>query len=378
MSALLPYGRQTIEEDDVVAVAEALRGEFLTTGPMVERFERSLAERCGARHAVAVSSGTAALQAAYFAAGLGPGTELVTTPLTFAATASAALLLGARPVFADIDSQTLTLDPIEVRRKLSPRTRVIAPVDYAGEPADIDALRALARERDILVVEDASHALGARLDGRPVGSLADLTVFSFHPVKHITTGEGGAVLTDSDILARRARDFRNHGIVRDRERLRIDEGDWFYDILEIGQNFRLTDVQCALGVAQLKKLDQFLARRRAIARAYFEAFRDSRRLMLPPARNLDSHAWHIFPIRLVGPNPERRRVFEGLRSSGIGVQVHYVPVTAFAAYRALGYRPEETPRAYDAYQRLISLPLFPGMTDGDIETVISALHTALA
>lgn len=378
MTSLLPYGRQTIEDDDVAAVAEALRSDFLTTGPAVERFERALCERCGAKHAVAVSSGTAALQAAYWAAGLGPGAELVTTPLTFAATASAALLLGARPVFADVDPASLTLDPAEVAKKITPKTRVIAPVDYAGEPAAIDELKAMARSRDILVVEDASHALGASLRGRPVGSLADLTVFSFHPVKHVTTAEGGAVLTDSDRLARRARDYRNHGIVRDRERLRSDEGEWFYDVAEIGQNFRLSDVQCALGLSQLGKLDRFLSRRRALARAYFEALRGDPRILLPPARDLDVHAWHLFPIRLVGENPQRRRVFDRLRSLGLGVQVHYVPVNGFSAYRALGYSPEETPKAWDAYRRLISLPLYPGMTDADFQRVINALHTALS
>lgn len=378
MTSLLPYGRQTIEDDDIAAVAQALRGDFLTTGPSVERFERALCERCGARHAVAVSSGTAALQAAYWAAGLGPGTELVTTPLTFAATASAAVLLGARPTFADIDPATLTIDPAEVAKKITPRTRVIAPVDYAGEPAAIDELRAMARSRDALVVEDACHSLGASLSGRPVGSLADLTVLSFHPVKHVTTAEGGAVLTDSDRLARRARDFRNHGIVRERERLRGDEGDWFYDVAEIGQNFRLSDVQCALGLSQLGKLDQFLARRRALALAYFEALQGDPRVLLPPARSLDAHAWHLFPLRLAGANPQRRQVFDRLRSLGLGVQVHYIPVNGFSAYRALGYSPEETPKAWDAYRRLISLPLFPAMTDDDLKRVINALHTALS
>jgi UDP-4-amino-4,6-dideoxy-N-acetyl-beta-L-altrosamine transaminase len=373
----LPYGRQTIEDDDVRAVAEALRGDLLTTGPMVDRFEAALAERCCVRHAVVVSSGTAALQAAYFACGVGAGTEVITSPLTFAATANAALMLGAAPVFVDIDPRTLTIDPVEVRAALTPCTRVIAPVDYAGEPADLDALRAIAREHKLLMVEDASHALGATLGGRKVGQLADLTVLSFHPVKHVTTCEGGAVLTDEPRLAERARDFRNHGIVRDQRRLGVDEGEWFYDIAEVGLNYRLTDVQCALGLSQLGKLDRFLNRRRELAKAYRRQLAAERRILLPPARDDDAHAWHLFPIRLAGEDPPRRLVFERLRASGVMAQVHYMPVNSFQAYRARGYRPEQTPHALDAYRRLISLPLFPAMQDSDVGRVVQALREAL-
>lgn len=374
----LPYGRQCIEDDDIKAVAEALRGNLLTTGPTVERFEASLARRCGAAFAVVLSSGTASLQAAYFAAGVSEGAEVITSPLTFAATASAAVLLGGRPVFADIDPATLTLDPAAVQRAMSPRTRVVAPVDYAGEPADLDALRAIARGRDIVLIEDACHALGATLNGRPVGTLADMTILSFHPVKHVTTAEGGAVLTDDARFAQRVREFRNHGIVRDPERLGADRGDWFYDIFEIGSNYRLTDIQCALGLSQLGKLDRFLARRRALAKAYRAALAGDERIVLPPARNDDAHAWHLFPIRLAGERPRRREVFDRLRAQGILVQVHYVPVNAFRAYRERGYSPDETPLALEAYERLISLPLFPSMEDSDVDRVVKALAKALA
>ncbi len=373
----LPYGRQWIEEDDVEAVARALRGEFLTTGPTVEAFERALAQRCGARHAVVVSNGTAALHAAYFAVGVGPGDEVVTTPLTFSATANAAAWQGARPVFADVDPRTLLLDPEQARRAITPRTRVLAPVDYAGEPADLDAFRALAREKGLVLLEDAAHSLGATLGGRPVGSLADLTILSFHPVKHITTAEGGAVLTDDDRLAQRLRDFRSHGIVREPARLGRDEGAWYYDIEEIGLNYRLTDMQCALGLSQLGKLDRFLARRRALAAAYRRLLEGEERVVLPASRDDQAHAFHLFPIRLAGPNPQRRLVFERLRAAGVGVQVHYVPVNALTAYRKRGYSPEQTPHALDAYSRLISLPLFPAMQDADVARVVAALKEAL-
>jgi UDP-4-amino-4,6-dideoxy-N-acetyl-beta-L-altrosamine transaminase len=379
MTTLLPYGKQSIDDDDVNAVVEALRDPMITCGRRVESFEAALAKRCGVRHAVVTSSGTTALAAAYFAAGVGSGDEVITTPLTFSATANAAVQLGARIVFADIDPTTLNLSPEETERRLSQRTRVIAAVDYAGEPADLRRLRRLAHARGALLVQDAAHALGATLDGEPVAQLADLTTLSFHPVKHITTAEGGALLTDDARLAERARRFRGHGIVREPH---SDHGPWFYDLPEIGINARLSDIQCALGLSQLGKLDRFLARRRALARRYFEQLSGDERLFLPPARSVDQHAWHIFPVRLAGGTLQvaerRRRAFERLRAAGIGVQVHYVPVNALAAYRALGHRPEETPHAWDAYHRLITLPLHAELTDAEQDRVLAALDEALA
>jgi len=381
---LLPYGKQSIDDDDVEAVVAALRDPLITCGPRVEMFEAALADRCGVRHAVVTSSGTTALAAAYFAAGVGAGDEVITTPLTFSATANAAVQLGARIVFADIDPTTLNLSPEETERKLSDRTRVIAAVDYAGEPADLRRLRRLAHARGALLVQDAAHALGATLDGEPVAQLADLTTLSFHPVKHITTAEGGALLTDDARLAERARRFRGHGIVRQPAGLApsADDGPWFYDLPEIGINARLSDLQCALGLSQLAKLDRFLARRRALARRYFERLSGDERLFLPPARSVDQHAWHIFPVRLAGGTlrvaERRRRTFERLRAAGIGVQVHYVPVNALAAYRALGHRPEETPHAWDAYHRLITLPLYPELAEAEQDRVLAALDEALA
>jgi UDP-4-amino-4,6-dideoxy-N-acetyl-beta-L-altrosamine transaminase len=370
----IPYGRQLIEEDDVDAVARVLRADYLTTGPEVDAFEADLAAACGARHAVVVANGTAALHCAYAAAGLGPGDEVITSPLTFSATTNMVLALGGKPVFADIDSATLCLDPKQVERAITVNTRALAPVDFAGHPAALDAFMEMARHRDLVVVEDASHSIGGRLHGRPVGSLAHLTTFSFHPVKTITSGEGGAVLTDDDALARRARDFRNHGLVRDAERLGRHDGPWYYEIQSLGFNYRLTDIQCALGRSQLRKLDRFGARRRQIVARYREAFAGEPRLTLQQERSGTESVWHLFVVQI-----EARAAFvAALRKRGILPQVHYVAVNDMPLYRALGHRPEETPLAYAASQRIVSLPLYPAMTDADVERVIVAVREALA
>lgn len=370
---MIPYGRQTIEEDDVQAVADALRSAWLTQGPRVAEFEKALAAYCGAKHAVAMANGTAALQAAYFAAGLREGDEVVTSPLTFAATASMALWFGAKPVFADVDLQTGNLDPKEVEAKLTPKAKVITPVDYAGRPADLDAFRDLARRRNLLVIEDACHALGASYKGRRVGSLADMTVFSFHPVKSITTAEGGAVLTDDDALAGRLASFRMHGIVR-------RHPDWRYDIGDLALNYRITDIQCALGLSQLKKLDRFVARRAEIAAAYLEDLRDVEELRLPPPAGPGESAWHLFPVRLRLDrlSAAREQVFLDLRAAGIGVQVHYIPVYRHPLYRDRGYPNGLCPRAERFYEEELSLPIFPALTEEDRRTVVRAIKDILA
>lgn len=383
MSAL-PYGRQTVEADDAAAVATAARDPFLTCGPRVEAFEAALSERCGVRHAVVVSSGTTALAAAYFAAGVRPGDEVVTTPLTFSATANTAVERGARVRFADIDPATLNLDPQAVERLMTVRTRAITAVDYAGEPADLIRLRRLASARGAFLIQDAAHALGATLRGEPIARLADLTTLSFHPVKHVTTGEGGAVLTDDPKLAERARLWRSHGIVR-RGATRhhpADDGGWFYDLPEIGSNARLSDLQCAMGMTQLAKLDRFLDRRRALARRYLARLAGDPRIILPPAADADQHAWHIFPIRLAGPTEtaaaRRRCAYDRMQAAGFGVQVHYVPVNNLTAYRQRGHRPEDTPHALQAYCRLLTLPLYPALGDDQQDRALDALDRALA
>lgn len=366
---MIPYGRQTIDEDDVRAVSEVLASDWLTQGPKVVEFEGALAAYCGAKHAVAFANGTAALQAAYFAAGLTDGDELVTTPLTFAATSNAALWFGAKPVFADVDPETGNLDPKAAAAAVTKRTKVLAPVDYSGRPADLDAFRALAKERDLIVVSDACHSLGARYKGRRIGALADMSVFSFHPVKSITTGEGGAVLTDSEAFASRLNVFRMHGVTQ-------RHPDWRYDIGELGQNFRLTDMQCALGLSQLKKLDGFIERRRAIALAYDKELRGLPGLILPPY-DKDS-SWHLYPVRLKLDRltVDRAQVFNDLRSAGIGVQVHYIPVYDHPLYRKLGYK-ADCPNADRFYAGELSLPIFPRLADSERGAVVAALRTIL-
>ena len=373
----IPYGRQWLDDDDVAAVVQALRGDWLTTGPAVEAFEKALAERVGAKHVVAVNSGTAALHAAYFAAGVGPGLEVITTPITFAATSNAALYLGGKPVFVDVCRDTLNLDPELIEAAITARTRVLAPVDYAGHPADLDPIIEIARARGLAVVEDASHALGAVYRGRPIGSVAGLTTFSFHPVKHIATGEGGAVATNSDEMAERVHFFRNHGITstfRDRERM----GGWFYEMQYLGFNYRISDINCALGLSQLRKLDRFLARRREIAHTYDQSFADVAEVERPARRPEVEHAYHLYPIRLAGSAAARRKqVFQRLRGAGIGVNVHYLPVPWHPYYQRLGYQRGQWPVAEEAYERLLSLPMFPAMSDEEVGRVVREVREAL-
>ena len=372
----LPYGRQSIDEADIQAVVGVLRSDWLTTGPKVAEFEEAFAVRVGARYAVSFSSGTAALHAGAFAAGLKPGDEAITTPMTFAATANCILYQGATPVFADVSRDTLNLDPEQIERKITPKTRAFFAVDYAGHPADLDAMREIAARREILLIEDACHAPGAEYRGRQVGSIADMTVFSFHPVKHITTGEGGMVTTDDAQFAETLRRFRNHGISSD-ARQRQAEGQWHYDMVLLGFNYRLPDFACALGIQQLKKLEPNLARRREIAARYTAAFCEIQSLVLPVVLPDAEPAWHLYPIRLNLDklSADRAQVFRALRAENIGVNVHYIPVHLHPYYRnRFGYKGGEFPVAEDAYSRLISLPMFHGMTDQDVEDVIMAVR----
>jgi perosamine synthetase len=373
---LLPYGRQSIAENDIQAVVDVLRSDWLTTGPKVEEFEEAFAAWVGAKHAVSFSSGTAALHAAAFAAGLKPGDEAITSPMTFAATANCVLYQGATPVFADVSPDTLNLDPQQAASRVTARTRAILPVDYAGHPADLDPILQLAEQHGLTVIEDACHALGAEYRGRRVGALAHMTVFSFHPVKHLTTGEGGLVTTELPDLAETVRRFRNHGISSD-ARTRQTAGQWHYEMVLLGFNYRLTDIACALGISQLEKLDTNLARRRQIAARYTASFRDIPGVLPPQVRNDVDPAWHLYPIRLEPGNFSggRAEVFRALRAENIGVNVHYIPVHLHPYYRdRFGYKGGEHPVAEDAYERLISLPMFHGMTDQDVEDVVTAVQ----
>jgi perosamine synthetase len=379
---MLPYGRQSLDEADVRVVVEVLQSDWLTTGPKVGEFEERFAARVGARHAVSFSSGTAALHGAAFAAGLRPGDEAITTPMTFCATANCILYQGATPVFADVSADTLNLDPEAVARKLSSgkrsRVKAIIAVDYAGHPAALEELATLAQEQGALLIEDACHALGADYHGKRVGSIADMTVFSFHPVKHLTTGEGGMVATNDARLAETLRRFRNHGISSE-ARERQEAGQWFYEMVLLGFNYRLTDIACALGLSQLEKLDANLARRREMAARYAEGLRDLP-IVLPAVREGVEPAWHLYPIRLQLEmlTADRAEIFRALRAENIGVNVHYIPVHRHPYYRERFNAAETYAVAEDAYDRLISLPMFHSMVAQDAEDVIHALHKVLA
>lgn len=371
----LPYGRQSIDESDIQAVVETLRSDWLTTGPKVAEFEEAMAAWVSAKYAVSFSSGTAALHAAAFAAGLQPGDEAITSPLTFAATANCVLYQGATPIFADVLEDTLNLDPELVAARTTARTKAILPVDYAGHPADLDSILQLAARHGLTVIEDACHSLGAEYRGRRVGSVAHMTVFSFHPVKHLTTGEGGMVTTNNAVFAETLRRFRNHGISSD-ARQRQAAGQWHYEMVLLGFNYRLSDIACALGLAQVKKLEANLARRRQIAARYTAEIGNISGVLPPCTRPDVNPAWHLYPIRLdlsrlgVG----RAEVFRALRAENIGVNVHYIPVHCHPYYRdRFGYEGGEYPVAEAAYERLISLPMFHGMSDDDVDDVVHAV-----
>jgi perosamine synthetase len=373
---LLPYGHQSIDEADIQAVVETLKSDWLTTGPKVSEFEEAFADYVSAKYAISFSSGTAALHAAAFAAGLQSGDEAITTPLTFAATANCVLYQGATPVFADVRGDTLNLDPDLVKQKISSRSKAVLPVDYAGHPVDLDAFLEIAGTHGVVVIEDACHSVGAEYRGRRIGSLSHMTVFSFHPVKHLTTGEGGMVTTDNSRFAQSLRRFRNHGISTE-ARERESTGQWHYDMVLLGFNYRLPDIACALGLAQLGKLGPNLARRREIAQRYTTAFARMTAIVAPVAHEDANPAWHLYSIRI---KPEvlgvdRDEFLRALRAENIGANVHYRPVYLHSYYKEkFGYRGGECPIAEAVSERLISLPIFHGMTDFDVESVIEAVE----
>jgi perosamine synthetase len=372
---MLPYGRQSIDEDDIQAVVEVLRSDWLTTGPKVREFEEAFAAWVGAKHAVSFSSGTAALHAAAFAAGLTADDEAITSPMTFAATANCVLYQGGTPVFADVSPDTLNLDPEQTASRVTPQTKVILPIDYAGHPADLEPILEIAERHGLVVIEDACHALGGEYHRRRVGDIAHMTVFSFHPVKHITTGEGGMVTTTRGDFAETLRRFRNHGISSE-TRQRQKAHQWQYEMVLLGFNYRLTDIACALGIQQLHKLEINLSRRRQIAANYTSAFSKIPGIIPPSVRPYANPAWHLYPIRLEleDLSAGREQVFQALRAENIGVNVHYIPVHLHPYYRdRFGFKGGEFPVAENAYERLISLPMFCAMTEQDVEDVISAV-----
>lgn len=376
----IPYSRQWISEEDIAAVTEVLRSRLITQGPVIQEFEERVAQTCGARYAVAVSNGTAALHAACFAAGIQNGDEVITTPLSFSATSNAVLYQQGIPVFADILPDTLTIDPDAIRWRVTGKTKAIVPVDFGGLPADLDAIAQIAKQHSLVVIEDAAHALGAKLRGRRIGSISDMTTLSFHPVKHITTGEGGMILTDNKDFYERLMQFRTHGITRDPAKCRRYEGAWYYEMTELGFNYRITDLQCALGISQLRRLEEFVERRRAIACQYNEAFGD-RDDIIPQAEPSDFvSSYHLYAVRLDQQvlKFSRADIFQRLRDLRIGVNVHYLPIHLHPYYQErFGFRRGDFPVAESYYDAALSLPLFPKMTDEEVRRVIACVTSVL-
>ncbi|HMM82448.1 MAG TPA: aminotransferase class V-fold PLP-dependent enzyme [Terrimesophilobacter sp.] len=373
----IPYGHQSINDADIDAVAATLRSDWLTMGPEVSAFERGIAARAAVDDAVAVSSGTAALHCAYAATAIGPGDVVITSPMTFVATAATAVLQGATIVFADVQPDTANIDPAAVSELVTDRTRVIAAVDFAGHPADLRELAAIAHENGALLLEDAAHSIASLYRGQPVGSVADLTTFSFFPTKNLTTAEGGAVVSTSVHLLERARSFRMHGLVRDRALQRFpDEGPWHQEVHEFGLNYRLPDVLSALGTSQLTRLGEFKQRRSQIFARYAEELSDIAELALPTQRDYVDPMWHLFPVRVLGD--QRRRVFEHLRNNGIMVQVNYIPAYWHPVFEDLGYRRGMCPVAEQFYSEEISLPMYAALSESDQTQVIDVLRQAFA
>jgi perosamine synthetase len=377
---MIPYGRQSIDEEDIQAVVEVLRSDWLTTGPKVDEFERAFADFVGANEAVAVCNGTAALHATTHALGIEPGDEVIVPPITFASTANCIVFQGGVPVFADVDPNTLLIDPGQAEAKITPRTKAIIAVDYTGQPCDYEKLQAVADQHDLALVADACHSLGGAYRDRPVGSLADLNVFSFHPVKHITTGEGGMITTDDTTLASRLRMFRNHGITTD-HRQREELGSWFYEMVNLGYNYRITDFQCALGLSQLRKLPGWLEQRQEIVRRYNQAFSDLSTIVPLEVRPEVTHAYHLYVIQLeLGDlQCDRGVIFSTLRNNSIGVNVHYIPVHLHPFYREhFATKPGDCPIAESAYERLLTLPIHPRMSSKDIDEVVNVVRDTVS
>lgn len=368
---MIPYGTQWIDEEDIQAVVDTLRSDYLTTGPKVQEFEQTIANYVGAKYAVAVSNGTAALHVACLAAGIGEGDEVITTPITFAASANCVLYCGGTPVFADIDPDTYNISPASIREKITERTKAIIPVHFTGQPCEMDEIHRIAKEHNLIVIEDGAHALGADYKGRMIGTISDMTTFSFHPVKHITTCEGGMIMTNSDVLYKKLSLFRTHGITRNDDWMEGNEGGWYYEQLMLGYNYRISDVQCALGISQMKRLDTFVQRRKEIAAYYNQAFQDVDGVQIPFQKEGCHNSWHLYVICV---EPQKRKfIFDQLRKKEIGVNVHYIPVYKHPYYQKNGYSDVCCPNAEALYQTLISLPMYPKLTKDEQDYVIETV-----
>ena len=370
----IPYGTQWIDDDDINEVVKVLRSDWITTGPKIKEFEDVLCSYIGCRHSVAVNSGTSALDIAVQALELPKGSEIITTPFTFVATSNAIIYNDLKPVFADICSDTFNIDPEDIRRKITKDTKAIIYVDYAGQPCDIKAIRKIADEFDLYLIEDACHAIGAEYEGRKVGNFADLTIFSFHPVKHITTGEGGAVVTDDDGLYERLSLLRSHGIDKDAQDRYGPDASWAYDMKYLGRNYRITDFQAALGISQLKKLDMFIDKRNELASRYNELLGEIDAVTLPVVKDNVRHAWHLYTI-LLDRSIDRGEFFKYMRNANIGVNLHYIPVYRHSYYvENYGFDPEEFPVTENVFKRIITLPLFPRMSEHELMYVCDKIE----
>ena len=372
---MIPYGRHQIDQSDIDAVIDVLKSDWLTTGPKIDQFEAALARYAATTNAVVVSSGTAALHCAAYAVGIKPGDEVIVPAITFAATANCVIALGGKPVIVDVEPDTLLIDTGSVEKHITSRTKAIIAVEYAGQPCEYAALRTLADKHHILLISDSCHALGARYGKKSIGQLADATVFSFHPVKHITTGEGGAIVINDPELAMRMRRFRNHGIDADLHQ-RSDAGTWFYEVAGPGFNYRLTDFQCALGLSQLKKVGQWIKRRQEIARRYDLAFQQTDAILPLTVKENLRHAYHLYVVQVHcrGDVQNRAELFSALRDKGIGVNVHYIPLNLHPYYQQhLGTRQGQCPVAETAYENILSLPIFPAMSDADVDYVVETI-----
>jgi UDP-4-amino-4,6-dideoxy-N-acetyl-beta-L-altrosamine transaminase len=371
------YGHQCIDEADIQAVADVLRSDYLTCGPKIKELEDKLCSITGAKHATAVSNGTAALHVACLAAGIKPGDEVITTPLTFAASANCARYCGAKVVFADVNPDTYNISPESIRQNITDRTKAVVAVDFTGQAVEIDEIRKICDEYNLIFIEDAAHSIGTKYNGRQVGSLADITTFSFHPVKTVTSGEGGAVLTNRDDLYEKIELYKSHGITHDTDRMAVSgpEGPWYYEQIELGYNYRMTDFQAALLISQLDKLERFSARRKEIVSVYDEAFAEVRGIKLQKTIAASDTTRHLYIIQLEPDklNCTRREFFDAMSAEGVQCQVHYVPVYWFPDYQRLGYKKGLCPNAEAIYKNCMSIPLYPAMTDEDVEDVIKAV-----
>ncbi|WP_432407107.1 UDP-4-amino-4,6-dideoxy-N-acetyl-beta-L-altrosamine transaminase [Wukongibacter sp. M2B1] len=376
----LPYGQQWIDEADIKSVIQTLKSDYLTTGPKVREFEKKIAEYVGSKYAVAVSNGTAALHAACYAAGIKEGDEVITTPMTFAASANCVLYQGAKPIFADINPKTYNIDVNDIERKITNKTKAIIPVDYTGQATDLDAIMELADKYNLIVIEDAAHAIGTEYKGKKVGNVSHMTEFSLHPVKHITTGEGGIITTNNEDFYKKLSLFRTHGITRDYDLLvNKEEGSWYYEQLELGYNYRITDIQCALGISQLSKIDTFIKKRRELVNKYNEMLSSIDGVTTPFEADYSNSSWHLYVIQieLEKFRALRKEIFEALKAENIGVNVHYIPVYYHPYYQKIGYKKGICPNSEKFYERMITLPLFPRMSDDDLEDVVIAIDKIL-